>query len=603
MITSLLDRQLYKNWIEENEPSEAELSTQSSEKFQYEPKISLVVPAFNTPKRYLEDMVGSVLRQTYPNWELCIADGSSKFSQRETLGEYSRKDNRIKIKLLDRNKGIAGNSNEAVSMATGDYIALLDHDDKLPPFALFAVVKAVNENLNADFLYSDEDKITKKGDQRLDPNFKPDWSPDMLRSYNYICHLSVFKKSLLDKTGYFRDGYEGSQDYDLILRATEKAECIFHIPSVLYHWRISNNSVSRNRSAKMYAYESAKRALREHLLRVGLEGDIRDGLSLGSYKIMYNLVTRPRISIIIPNKDQVGYLRRCITSIIDKTSYKDYEIVIIENNSQEQDIFDYYNYISKSGNIKVIEWNNPFNYAALNNFAAGHAEGDILLFLNNDTEIINHDWLQRMSEHALRKEVGAVGAKLYFGDDTVQHGGVIVGMGGVAGHPHKHFPKTSNGYFGRLEIVQNMSAVTGACLMMRKDVFNEVGGLDEGFTHAFNDVDLCMKIRQRGYLIVWTPFAELYHYESKTRGYEDTPEKKERFKKEESLFRDKWGVILANGDPYYNPNLSLDNEHFSVRSTSILSQLRSRGTFRFLEYKFRKKIRDPIKKAIKSMLA
>ncbi|AEE14040.1 glycosyl transferase family 2 [Thermodesulfobium narugense DSM 14796] len=564
------EQTLYQNWIERNEPTKEELIAQKSIKFDYEPKISIIVPTWNTPKRFLIEMLNSVLDQTYSNWELCIADGASKEKHvKEILDQYAKKDSRIKVKYLSENKGIAGNSNEAISLATGDYIALLDHDGTLAPFALFEVVKAINENKDADFIYSDEDKISEDGKERFDAHFKPDFAPDTLRSYNYICHLSVIKKEILDLVGYFRDGFDGSQDYDLILRCTEKTKKIIHIPKILYHWRVSQNSVAGNSNAKLYAYESAKKALKEHLERVNIKGNVIDGKFLGSYKINYKILGNPKISIIIPNKDHKEELERCISSIFSKSTYKNYEIIIVENHSKEKEIFEYYEYLRDNyNNVVLLEYKDEFNYSAVNNFAVKYTRGDILLFLNNDTEIINENWLEEMLQYAQRKDVGAVGAKLYYPDNTIQHGGVIVGVGGIAGHAHRFFPKDSPGYFGRLSIVQNFSAVTGACLMMRKDVFVEVGGFDDEYPLAVSDVDICLKVRKKGYLVVWTPYAELYHYESKTRGYEDTPEKQERFKREINLFKSKWGDILEKGDPYYNPNLTLDREDFSYAEVS-----------------------------------
>jgi len=558
---------LYQSWIVNNEPTMKELTAQKTTKFNYQPKISIIVPTWNTPRKFLIDMIDSVINQTYSNWELCIADGnSSKKHVKEILDNYARKDERIKVKFLTENKGIAGNSNEAISLSTGDYIALLDHDDTLAPFALFEIVKTINENTTTDFIYSDEDIISENGTTRFNPHFKPDWSPDTLRSYNYITHLSVIKKELLNEVGWFREGYDGSQDYDLILRCTEKASEIVHIPKILYHWGMSDNSVTKNPNSKLYAYDAAKKALKDHLDRIGMKGKVSDGPFLGSYKIEYDMIGNYKISIIIPNKDHKEDLERCINSILTKSTYKNYEIIIVENHSKEEDVFKYYEYLqNRFENIVLLEWKDAFNYSAVNNFAAKYAKGDILLFLNNDTEVINENWLEEMIQYVQREDVGAVGAKLYYPDDTIQHAGVILGIGGIAGHSHRYFSKYSFGYFRKLGIVQNLSAVTGACLMMRKGVFNEVEGFDERYPLALSDVDICLKARERGYLVVFTPFAELYHYENKTRGYEDTPEKKERNNKEIELFRKKWGYILEKGDPYYNTNLTLDREDFSIR--------------------------------------
>jgi GT2 family glycosyltransferase len=558
---------LYKKWILKNEPSEDEVIEMKiiGLSFVYKPKISIIVPTFNTPEKILIEMIDSVINQTYPNWELCIADGGSRKPYiNEILNSYTKKDDRIKVKFLTGNKGIAGNSNEALSLATGDFITFLDHDDVLAPFAFFEVVKAINENPEVDFIYSDEDKISNDGKKRFDPFFKADWSPDTLRSQNYICHLTVIKKELLNRVGWFKEGYEGSQDYDLILRATENANKIHHIPKILYHWRANPSSAAGDITNKMYAFESGKKAITDHLVRIGRDGIVEDGLFLGAYKVVYDLKESPTISIIIPNRDHADDLEKCVQSIINRSTYSNFEIIIVENGSIEKSTFHLYGKLGQMKSIKIVTWDKPFNYAALNNFAVDCAKGEILLFINNDTEVITSNWLECMLEHAVRKEVGAVGAKLYYPDDTIQHAGVIIGIGGVAGHSHKYFPKDALGYFGRPQIIQNLSAVTAACMMIRKEVFDEVGRFDEGYSHAFNDVDLCMKIREKGYLVVFTPYAELYHYESKTRGNDDTPEKQERFKREVGLFKRKWGYVLENGDPYYNSNLTLDKEDFSI---------------------------------------
>jgi len=559
----------YECWISKNEPTLKELKQQRKYRFNYQPKISIIVPVFNTPRQFLIEMIESVLGQTYPNWELCIVDGGSTEKYiKEILDNYSKMDKRIKVKYLSENKGIVGNSNEALNLATGDYITFLDHDDLLPPFALFEVVKAINENPDVDVIYSDEDKIGLDG-KRFDPYFKPDWNPDLLKSANYITHLFVIKKELLDNIGWFREGFDGSQDYDLILRATEKAKEIVHLPKILYHWRVWGNSSSFSPETKMYAYNAGKKALEEHLKRLSLNGKVEILKPFyGWYKITYEIKETPLISIIIPNKDNINLLQNCLESIYKKSTYKNFEILIVENNSVEEKTFRFYEEIEKRfKNLKIIYYDKTFNWSAINNYAVNYSRGEVLLFLNNDTEATNGDFLERMVEHLQREEVGIVGAKLYFPDNTIQHAGVIVGLGGVAGHSHKHFPRNHPGYFGRLISIQNLSAVTGACMMVKRRVFEEVGGFSEEFPVTFNDIDFCLKVREKGYLIVWTPYAELYHYESKTRGYDDTPEKQERFKREIERFQKKWKSFLEKCDPYYNPNLSLDGEgrDFSIR--------------------------------------
>ena len=561
----LNSEKFYKEWIKRNEPDERELEKQRHTKFDYNPKISILTPVYNTDRVFLVDMIESVLCQTYSEWELCIADGSDREGYvKEILERYEKKDKRIKVKFLPENRGIAGNSNEALSMVTGDFIALLDHDDLLPPFSLFEVVNTLQNNRDADFIYSDEDKIT--GKKRVEHYFKPDWSPDTLRSYNYPAHFAIFRKDSLLSAGGFREGFEGSQDYDLILRISEQAKKIIHIPEILYHWRIHEDSTAGDLTVKPYTVHSAKKALEEHLERLDMKGNVEEGLFLTSYKVTYKIKARPKISIIIPNTDHSEDLCRCVNSIIEKSDYKNIEIIIVENNSIEEKTFLFYEELKKIEYIKIITWNKPFNYSAVNNFAVKEAAGDMLLFLNNDTEVINSDCFMRMAEHAMRKDVGAAGAKLYFSDGTVQHGGVILGIGDVAGHSHKGLSGDFAGYGGRLKVIQNVSAVTAACLMMRHDVFNEVRGFDEAYILSFGDVDLCLKIREKGYLIIWTPYAELYHYESKTRGYEDTLEKEKRFFREVESFHKKWKKIMEKGDPYYNRNLTLDREDFSLRS-------------------------------------
>lgn len=563
----LFKNYLYHQWILRNEPSSEDLVLQRGYGFMLRPKISIIVPVYNTPQKYLSEMIESVVNQTYGNWELCLADGMSKEPYvQEILGRYSKRDDRVKIKLLQTNKGIAGNSNEALSLATGDFVGLLDHDDILPPFALHEVVKAINDNTGVDFIYSDEDKVSEDGRVRFDPHFKPDWSPDTLRSHNYIAHFTVIRSGLLQKIGWFREGYDGSQDYDLFLRATEKADKILHVPKVLYHWRAFSASAAGDPNAKLYAYESAKRALKDHIKRTNIDGTIGNGIFLGSYRILCALKNHPKVSILIPNRDQTEGLSLCIKSIIAKSTYRNFEIIIIENGSREDKTFQMYEEMKKTGTAKIVVWDKAFNYSAVNNYGVKYATGDVLLFLNNDVEVINADWLENLLQHVIRPKVGAVGAKLYYPNNKVQHAGIIIGMGGIAGHPHKYFHRKSQGYMKRLSIVQNVAAVTGACLMIKGEVFLETGGFDEEFPLAYNDVDLCLRIRNQGHLVIFTPYAELYHHESKTRGYEDTPEKKARFEKEIDLFKAKWSGVLEKGDPYYNPNLSLVREDFSIKA-------------------------------------
>ncbi len=561
---SVQEKDAYSIWISRNEPSKEELVIQRQAKFKLNPLISIVVPTYNTPINFLIDMIESVENQTYSNWELCIADGGSE--NIKDIKKILNKHKKIVYKVLQTNEGIAGNSNEALSLANGEYVALLDHDDILPPFALYEVIKAINENPQCDFIYSDEDKFEKVNDKRFDPHFKPDFSPDTLMSYNYITHLSVIKTELIKKIEGFRDGYNGSQDYDLILRATENANCIIHIPKVLYHWRIHENSVSLNPQSKIYAYESAINALNSHLERNKIIADVEHGAFLGSYKINYKIINNPKVSIIIPNKDHVADLKRCLFSIRTFTTYSNYEIIIVENNSELEETFQYYEGLRELKDIKILNYEGTFNFSKINNFASTQCDGDYLLFLNNDTEVITKRWIEMMLEHCQRDDVGIVGAKLYYKDNTIQHAGVILNIAGLAGHSHKYCSRNSFGYFGRASIIQNLSAVSGACMMIKHNIFNEVNGLDEDFEVAYNDIDLCLKVRKMGKLIVWTPYAELYHFESKTRGFDNDSEiKMERLKAEANLFKQKWKAELEKGDQYYNTNFTLDREDFSLK--------------------------------------
>ncbi len=545
-----------------------DLDAQRAFVFEKPIKFSVIVPLYNTPENYLREMIESVKAQTYSGWELCLADGSDDgHPEVERVGtEYAREDERIKYKRLDKNFGISANSNAAIKMATGDYIALFDHDDKLHPAALFEMMKAISEK-GADFIYTDEAKFSKDETKDAYHFFhKPDFSPDMLRSYNYICHFTAFSRELLDSVGGFRPEFDGSQDYDIILRLTEKAKNIVHIPEILYFWRCHPESVASNVSAKPYTITAAKKALAEHIERIGLRGEVIDSAEPSTYRIRYEIEDKPLVSIIIPNKDHVTDLDLCLFSIYERSTYTNFEVILVENNSTESETFEYYEKAKeKYENLKVVKWENEFNYSKINNFAFEQAKGEYVILLNNDIEILTPEWIEEMLMFAKRPDVGICGMMLYYPDDTIQHAGVIVGLGGVAGHSHKYYKRNDKGYFLRLTIAQNYSAVTAAAMMVRSSVYREVGGLEETFAVAFNDIDFCMKVRAAGYNIVWTPYAEAYHYESKSRGYEDNKAKVDRFNKEKEKFRARWSDILVNGDPYYNPNLTLDREDFSLK--------------------------------------
>ncbi|MCC8163910.1 MAG: glycosyltransferase family 2 protein [Lachnospiraceae bacterium] len=533
-------------------------------------RISVLVPLYNTPERFLREMIESVQAQTYRNWELCFADGSDEKHPEvgRICAEYQEADSRICYQKLEKNLGISGNTNACFAMATGDFIGLFDHDDILHPSALYECMKVICEK-DADYVYTDELTFESPDlDHIIVMHFKPDYSPDNLRANNYICHFSVFDAKLLEKTGLFRPEYDGSQDHDMILRLTEEARNVQHIPKILYYWRSHPNSVAADIGAKTYAIDAAKRAVHDHMRDYyGMEVEVESTRAFPTiFQIKYPITGTPLISILIPNKDHVTDLRRCIASITERSTWKDYEIIVIENNSTEQSIFDYYEELKEDARVRVVTWEGEFNYSKINNFGAGFAKGEYLLFLNNDTEVIMPDWMEQMLMYAQRRDVGAVGAKLYYADNTIQHAGVVLGLGAhrSAGHTHYKMPREHLGYMGRLCYAQDVSAVTAACLLVSRQIYDEVDGLDESFTISLNDVDFCLKIREKGYLNIFTPFAELYHYESKTRGLEEG-EKLRRYEKECEHFREKWKAALEAGDPYYNPNFSLDYSDFTLR--------------------------------------
>lgn len=565
----------YAVWIFNNEPTQQQLKecARKIRCFSYQPKISIITPVWNTDEKWLRLAIESVINQVYDTWELCLVDGGSTRPHiRPILQEYAEKDPRIRVKFLKENKGIAENSNEALALATGDFTGFLDHDDELAPFTLYEVVKLLNRNPDLHCVYSDEDKIDGAGD-RKDPFFKPDWSPDLFLSQNYLCHFSVIRKTLTDSAGGFRGGFDGSQDYDLFLRVMENLSpsAIGHIPKILYHWRTILGSAADHTDAKPYAFNSARKALQDALARRKINGEVQDGLFPSSYRIRYTIPDTPKVSIIIPTKDNVRVLQRCIDSILGRTVYKNYEIILVDNQSVKKETADYYDHLKDNQRIRILSYDRPFNFSAINNYAVSKVTSPYILFLNNDTEVISGEWLSAMLEHARRDTTGAVGAKLLYPDGRIQHAGIILGITGtpgqkgVAGHVHKYIPDKNPGYFLRPHVIGNTSGVTAACMLMKKDVFEKIGGFDENLAIAFNDVDLCMRIRENGYLIVYTPYARLFHHESLSRGHEDTPAKQQRFRQETEYVRKRWGSVIDSGDPYYNPNLTLEREDFSIQ--------------------------------------
>ena len=572
-----IERKAMARYGTESFPDEARAKEERETVFDRMIKISILVPLYNTPEPFLRDMITSVLNQTYQNWELCLADGSD--AEHGEVGricrEYLEKDSRIVYQKLLKNEGISGNTNECLKLATGEYIGLFDHDDILHPSTLYEYVKAVNEQ-DADYIYCDETTF-KNGDinKMLTMHFKPDYAVDNLRANNYICHFSVFAKRLLEGEELFRSRFDGSQDHDMILRMTDRAKHIVHIPKLLYYWRCHEGSVASGIDAKPYVVAAAKGAVADHLRRHGfIHFQITSTRAFETiFKIRYEIIGDPMISIVIPNKDHAADLKRCITSILEKSTYENYEIVVVENGSETKEIFEYYTSLKEYDNIRVVTYEKPegqngFNYSAVNNFGVKQTKGDYILLLNNDTEVITVNWMEELLMYAQREDVGAAGAKLYYGNKTIQHAGVVLQLGAhrTAGHSHYGQSRENLGYMGRLCYAQNVSAVTGACLLVKKSLFKEVGGLDESFAISLNDVDFCLKLREKGLLNVFTPFAELYHYESVSRGLDDSGEKAERYNRESAHFREKWKTVLEKGDPYYNPNFSLDRSDFALKT-------------------------------------
>jgi GT2 family glycosyltransferase len=563
----------YEDWIENNErptlPSPAE-AVQQINKFLHKPLFSLVIPVYNTDEKFLRECIESVLHQSYSHWELCIADDASpKPYIRDVLQDYQTQNNNIHVVFRQINGHISQASNSALSLATGDFVVLLDHDDVLPEHALFFMAEAINRNPSAQILYSDEDKIDASG-QRFAPHFKSDWNPDLFFSQNYVSHLGVYRRALLQRIGGFRTGFEGSQDQDLLLRCLPyvQAEDIVHIPRVLYHWRALEGSTALASGEKSYTTNAGIKALRDYFSKHGPRSvKVEAGLLPNTYHVLWPIPQpAPLVSLLIPTRDKKEITEAAVQSILKKTTYKNYEIIILDNGSIEPQTLTWFDAIQKEeARVKVLRYDYPFNFSAINNFGVKHSQGELIGLINNDIEVISHDWLTEMVRHACRPEIGCVGAKLYYSNDTLQHAGVILGIGGVAGHSHKYFSKNSNGYFSRLMLVQNTSAVTAACLLVRREIYEKVDGLDENnLKIAFNDVDFCLKVRNAGWLNLFTPYAELYHHESISRGQENTQEKIERFNNEVYFMKNKWKSTLEH-DPFYSQNLTKNREDFSIR--------------------------------------
>ena len=556
----------YSTWFYTQRVTERELEIQRNTKFSYSPKISILVATFNTKEEYLKEMMDTVINQSYSNWQLCIADGSTNdFVEKYVQENYLEYKDKISFKKLDQNYGISDNTNKAFEMATGDYICVYDHDDMLELDCLYEIVKNLQE-YRYDVLYTDEDKFDDAKKEYDDPNFKPDFSEDLLRSHNYITHLFVVNKKIVDEVGYYNSQFDGSQDYDYTFRCIEKANRVYHIPRVLYHWRMHPESMAQDPESKMYCYDAGKRAIEAHYQRMGVEAtvELMPKPLYGFYHTTYSTKDNPLVSVLIPNYNHKDILKTCIDSLYNVNEYQNFEIVIVENNSTEQEIFNYYDELQKEhDNIRVITYKGEFNYSKINNFGMKYTKGDYVLLLNNDTEIISPNALSGMVGCILRPEVGAVGAKLLYEDDTVQHAGIVVGFIGYASHVNHGLEKDECGYMDTSRVNCNYSAVTAACMMVKKSVFEEVGGFDESFVVACNDVDLCLKICQKRKLVVFNAFSLWHHYESKSRGYDDdNQEKAWRFDREIEKFQMKWKDVLENGDPYYNKNWNLQSGPF-----------------------------------------
>ena len=558
----------YMAWRRNHLPGREELEAQRRNRFLHEPLISVAVPLYKTPHRYLEALIKSMQAQTYGNWQLCFSDGSGEQTDLTALLEGAKRlDPRICFVTADQPMRISENTNLALTLAQGEYIAFADHDDLLAPDALYEFVKCINENPGVQLLYSDEDKVSMNGKEFFQPHFKTDFNIDLLTSMNYICHLVMVHRDLLEKVGGLRSEYDGAQDYDFVLRCAEQTDQIRHIPKALYHWRSHQDSTAENPESKRYAFEAGTRAVQAHFDRTGIAARVEEGAYPGLYRVIYEIPEdAPLVSVIIPNKDHTADLELCLRSILDRTTYPNIEIIIVENNSTEEETFTFYKRMEQQYEcVRTVYWEEEFNFSKINNFGVEHAKGEYLLFLNNDTEMLTPDCLSELVGPCLRPDVGAVGARLFYPDHTIQHAGVIIGYGGIAGHAFVGMDGSENGYFSRIICQSDLSAVTAACMLVKREAFEQAGGFLPELQVAFNDIDLCLKMREAGWLIVYNPFAQLTHYESKSRGYEDTPEKIARFNKEADVFLKRWYQYLKDGDPYYNPNLSLNRADFALK--------------------------------------
>lgn len=559
----------YDAWFRRNRILDEELERQKKIVFPYAPKISILVPTFNTPKDLLIEMIESVRNQSYANWQLCIADGSNQEETKNILKEYVSKDNRIVVSWLDKNYGISENTNKALELADGEYTALFDHDDVLELNALYEVVSSL-QKVHHDIVYTDEDKLNGKTLQYEDPNFKSDYNEDLLLSHNYITHFFVVKTNILREVGGFNSEYDGAQDYDVILKCVEKTNDIHHIAKILYHWRMHEGSTALNPESKMYCYIAGEKAIQHHLDRIGVKAkvEMRKKPYWGLYHVGYLLDEDPLVSIVIPNYEHEDVLKTCIDSLYNVNTYKNFEIIIVENNSKKKSTFDYYEQVqAEHENVKVVTWEGTeFNFSAINNFGAKYAKGQYLLFLNNDTKVIAPEAIREMVGTCSRKNVGIVGAKLLYQDNTIQHAGVVIGFMGYARHIMNDIEGLKDpGYMMRAQVNCDYSAVTAACMMTKKSLFEELDGFDESFKVACNDIDYCLRVRKKNYLVVFNSFAKFYHFESKSRGYENNLEKVNRFNREVEIWQDRWRDILVNGDPYYNVNFKIENEPFELK--------------------------------------